>query len=291
MRGSLVRGVASVGATLTLAAAWMGATAVSAPAGTDVPTGSVQPDGVHEFFAIEAESGALEERDGERVLTLRDVDRDAALFSERPEPLSGAVPVRRLVNRWDEEGLTDDPPIAVVTVLDGAGAGATTAFELSDPTYSDGDASFVVEEVDSLDGEPLAPDVAAIADESTEPVPDEFGSATLLVDPENDIMQYCFARVINRSGTGIAGKGTQLIFPTSAGIKQLSHDEEKTVSSSGTFACNINYVFRAGAGSGWGFAMAAATGEDNVSTCDRHCKRTVTHDTSTYRVTFELLKP
>lgn len=260
-------------------------------AGSDEPTGSVQPDGVQEYFAVEADHGTLAKHDGRLVLTLRDVDRDATLVSERPEPVTGTVPVRQLVDRWDREGLTDEPPNAVVTVLEGNGAGAASAFELSDPSYEDGDVSFVVEAVDSLDEQPVAPDVQEVATEGTEAVPEEFGSASLLVDPENDVMQYCFARVINRSGTGIAGKGVQLIFPTSGGIKQLSNDEEKTVSSSGTFACNIDYVFRAGAGSGWGFAMAAATGKDNVSTCDHHCKRTVTHDTSTYRVTFELLKP
>jgi hypothetical protein len=286
MRGNAQRRPSIAGAVLALVTASVLGVG-TAHAGLNPRTEAATSDG-DEFFVVQAENGALREHGGDLTLTVRDVDRKVDYFSERPEDVSGSVTVKQLLRLWDEHGLDQQPPSAVLTVLDGNGAGTTTAVELTNPSYEDGALTFDAEPQESLDGKPVAPELSEQTSASTGDPPESFGEASLYIDPPNDVIQYCFARVINRYGTGITGKGTQ-VFPTSSGISYLGKDEIKTVSASGAFVCNIDYSFRSGSHA-WGLSMVAATGADNKSTCgpSDKCIRTVTHDTSTYRVDFEL---
>jgi len=259
-----------------------GATAQTAPA----PTDPQQPEQVEEFFVVQAKKGSLVEKGDALTLKLEGVQRHALVFTDRPERLSGSITVKKLVKEWSTEGLDDDPPNAAITVLDGKGAGSATAVELTKPSLSDRTLSFGASRLQSLDAKPVAPEISDHVAGSTTEVPEQFGEASLFIDPVNDIMQYCFGRVINRTGSSIVGRGTNLPIPTSSPITIIPNDTIQTVSSMGPGGCFITYGFSTGA-RGWNFKMAAVTGVDNVSTCGGNCIRTVTHDTSTYRVDFE----
>lgn len=274
----------SFACALLVTAAWTAAGAPGAGAQTD--PGSQQPEQVEEFFVVQAKQGSLVEQGDALTLEVEGVQKHALVFTDRPERLSGSIAVKKLVKEWTSKGLDDDPPNAAITVLDGKGAGSATAVELTKPSLSGRTLSFRAARLQSLDGKPVAPEISDHVAQDLPEVPEQFGSVSLFIDPVNDLMQYCFGRVINRTGSSIVGRGTNLPIPTSSPITIIPDNQIQTVSSMGPGGCFITYGFTTGA-RGWNFKMAAVTGQDNVSSCGGSCTRTVTHDTSTYRVDFE----
>ena len=251
------------------------------------PNAPETQDPVEEFFVFQARNGSLVEKGDALELTLNGVDDKAVVFTDRPNRFTGSIKVKKFLGDWDDEGLDQDPPNAALTVNDGKGAGGVIALELTKPSRSGKTVTFTAHRLESFDGKPEVADaLAEQVGSSDQTVPENFGSSSLFIDPVNDIMQYCFGLVVNNTGSTIVGKGTNLPIPTSSPITIVPNNTQQTVSSMGPGGCFISYGFSTGA-RGWHIDMAAVTSKDNVSSCSGNCVRTVTHDTSTYRVTFE----
>ncbi|WP_110240264.1 phage tail protein [Nocardioides gilvus] len=85
------------------------------------------------LFALQAESGDLQEADGDGyALTLDHAARQTTWFSDRPARDGGTISTQAFVLGWADLGFTDVPPNAVLTV---AGQDEPLIVELGEPTY------------------------------------------------------------------------------------------------------------------------------------------------------------
>lgn len=103
-----------------------------------------QPAGTPSYqylFVQVARSGTI---DGDR-LTLRDVGAQTIFFSDRPQRVTGHLPVAEFVRLWTQgpSSFRDDPPNASLALV-ARDANSTAVFELRDPVLEGTSLSFRV---------------------------------------------------------------------------------------------------------------------------------------------------
>ncbi len=94
-----------------------------------------RPSSVSVLYVLGAGSATLRPAgaDGRFVLTLRQLDRRAVWFSDRPARRSSAFPSSALALAWRGLGFQSDPPNAALVYTDARGAQRTAIVELSQP--------------------------------------------------------------------------------------------------------------------------------------------------------------
>lgn len=184
------------------------------------------------------------------------------MFTDRPSRLSGAVPVSQVIRGWRKLGLEEDPPNAALSVIDGAGRGKASTFELSDPKLEKKSVTFTATPLQDLSANP---EVASAIQEhvagATGTVPKRFGTSTLFIDPAVEgLIQYCTANITNNSGTVVTGV-VGAVLPV-APVTVIPNNTAAQVKTASPFACSIGIGFTTGART-WGITMSAATGSQN----------------------------
>jgi hypothetical protein len=221
---------------------------------------------VDDFLALQADRGTIA-KDGDSVtLTLDSVDPHVGVYADDDpaQPVTN-LPLTKLVKKWDDLGLAEDAPNAVVSVLDGNGTGTASAYTLHDPKVDGKSVAFTAEPVDDLAADAdVAPAMTEHLGASTGAVPEKFGKSAVFIDPvgSTGLIQYCSALVTNKSGTVTVGAvlGALPIFPPTVVIP---NNTASLVKTSAPVGCNISIVFTTGART-WSLTMSAVTGSKNT---------------------------
>lgn len=256
----------AVACTFAVALLYAGGSAAGQTTDTTVaPAGAAT--GLSTFFVISADRGSLvADGDGAFTLTLRDTDPDAIVFTDRPERFAGAAPVPEIVRRWKTAGLADDPPNAVVSVLDGKGRGAGAAFELTHPKAGRRSVTFTAQPLKGFDAgtavaRPLSEGLAASAGK----VPERFGSAALFIDPTGPaLLQGCYAVIVNQTGQRVIGTGTVVQYGVDVATTPLDNGGTTSAGGAGVEYCSVQYNWTAGDGTMYSFKIGNKSGQKNT---------------------------
>jgi len=238
----------------------------AAGAQTGAQTGADDATTVDDFLAVQANGGTIVKDGADLTLKLDHVDPHVGVYpDDDPGQPGTSLPLKKLVKQWDALGLAEQPPNAVVSVLDGTGAGTASAYTLSDPKVDRGSVSFTAKAVDDLAADPdVAPAITEDLAASTGRVPEKFGKSATFIDPvgSTGLIQYCSALVTNKSGTVTVGAvlGALPIFPPTVVIP---NDTASLVKTSAPVGCNISILFTTGART-WSLTMSAVTGKSNT---------------------------
>lgn len=175
---------------ITLAAVTVAAAlAASATAAAERDRGILGlPSGESILFASVSDTGSLTRQQGSKRLrlVLRDFDREAVWFSDRPDRDSGTVPIRGVVRNWARLGFADDPPNAVLSLADGRPSLDTVVVELGKPRISRGALRISVKPVDDPSS-----GLSQFIDRLDRRVPRRFGESTLFIDNGTTGSQPC----------------------------------------------------------------------------------------------------
>ncbi|SDW78034.1 hypothetical protein SAMN05444358_1011738 [Ruegeria halocynthiae] len=109
-------------------------TAAMAEASDDKPT----PESV--LFVQHADTATLS--DG--TLTLKGVDKNVVVFTDRPHRAAATVPIAELLRAWDEgaDSFAADPPNVALVGQSDDGKPVSLVLEMSNPVLNDGAMSF-----------------------------------------------------------------------------------------------------------------------------------------------------